>query len=155
MSQFNEGAGVSQLNEIPDGAAALDGLYWRAEILQAVYWMDGEGLASEVAPVALAAFLVADQASVARQLAQLAADGYLQVVDGPRYRLTPLGRTEGGRSFRDEFADFMRGKPAHAECGPGCWCKDPNHAGEPCPSTPAPPPAPPAPEPTPEAPRGR
>ena len=51
----------------------------------------------------------------------------------------------------DEFADFI--KPAHAECGPGCWCKDPNHAGEPCPSTPATPP--PAPEPTPEVPRGR
>ena len=142
---------MSQLNPTPDGAAALDGLYWRAEILQALYWMDGEGLASEVAPTALAEFLMADQATVARQLAHLAADGYLQVVDGPRYRLSPLGRTEGGRSFRDEFADFI--KPAHAECGPGCWCKDPNHAGQPCPSTPAVPP--PAPEPTPEVPRGR
>ena len=82
----------------------------------------------------------------------LTADGYLERLPNSEYRLTALGRTEGGRSFHDEFADLI--KPAHAECGPGCWCKDPNHAGEPCPSRPAAPPAP-APEPTPEVPHGR
>jgi hypothetical protein len=136
---------VSRAGEAPDGAEALDALYWRAEILQALYWMQGEGLAAEVAPVALAEFLVADPATVAGRLERLAADGYLEAT-GPRYRLSALGLVEGGRSFRDEFADYLR--PAHAACGPGCWCRDPRHAGEPCPSTPAP-------EPTPEAPRGR
>jgi hypothetical protein len=58
---------------------------------------------------------------------------------------------EGGRSFHDEFAELI--KPAHAECGPGCWCKDPKHAGEPCPSTPASPTQPGSPRP--ERPRGR
>jgi hypothetical protein len=131
---------------------ALDDLYWRAEILQALYWMDGEGLASEVTAARLAEFLMADESTMGRQLAQLTTNGYLEVLEGAAYRLTTLGRTEGARSFQDEFADYI--KPAHAECGPACWCKDPNHAGEPCPSTLPVPPAP-APEPTPEAPRGR
>ena len=143
---------MSQLGGTPGGADALDELFWRAEILQAMYWMQGEELATEVSPAGLAEFLVADRATVADQLEWLANDGYLEVRDGPRYRLSPLGRVEGGRSFQDEFADYI--KPAHAECGPGCWCKDPNHAGEPCPGAPDPTPAP-APEPTAEAPRAR
>ncbi len=35
-------------------ADALDALYWRAEILQALYWMRGEGLADAVAPASRA-----------------------------------------------------------------------------------------------------
>jgi hypothetical protein len=119
-----------------DSGAALDGLYWRAEILQAMYWMRGEGLADDVTPVALAEFLVAEPRVVLEQCAELVSEGFLDVWDGPRYRLTELGMAEGGRSFQDEFADYIH--PAHAECGPGCWCKDPKHAGEPCPSTPTP-----------------
>jgi hypothetical protein len=131
-----------------DGTSAVDSLYWRAEILQAMYWMRGEGLAQDVSPSALAEFLVAEPGVIERECTNLVADGFLWMasVDGPRYRLTPLGVAEGGRSFHDEFADLM--KPAHAECGPGCWCKDPKHAGEPCPNTPRP-----APVPVPERPR--
>lgn len=124
----------------PHGSEALEELAWRAEILQAMYWMHGEGLAIEVQPAALAGFLAADPAAVARHMRQLAADGFLEAVARPgepavvphRYRLTPLGLAEGGRSFRDEFADLTR--PAHGACAPGCWCHDPRHAGEPCPS---------------------
>lgn len=133
-----------------DGGAALDGLYWRAEILQAMYWMRGEGLADDVTPPALAQFLVADPGVVLRQCAELVSEGFLEVWDGPRYRLTELGTTEGGRSFQDEFADYIH--PAHAECGADCWCKDPKHAGEPCPSTPTRSPATPSPS-RPEKPR--
>ena len=122
---------MSDASKTPGGAEALDDLYWRAEILQALYWMGGEGLANEIAPAPLAAFLVVDEARMRERLAVLVGDGYLEVLDGPRYRLSALGQAEGGRSFQDEFADFI--KPAHAECGPGCWCKDPKHAGEPCP----------------------
>lgn len=136
-----------------DGREALDELYWRAEILQALYWMRGEGLAGDVDPGRLAEFLAADAPTVADQMERLAGEGYLEVAGGhwPRatgteavagrhgpwpvaYRLTALGVAEGGRSFHDEFDDYIR--PAHAECGPGCWCKDPKHAGEPCPNEP-------------------
>ncbi|MBI2323213.1 MAG: hypothetical protein HYU88_14240 [Chloroflexi bacterium] len=126
----------------PNGREALEELSWRAEILQAMYWMHGEGLADEVRPAALADFLATDSDTVARHMRQLAADGYLEAVASlgepavarSHYRLTPLGLAEGGRSFRDEFADLTR--PAHGACAPGCWCDDPSHAGEPCPSHP-------------------
>lgn len=126
------------------GAEALDDLFWRAEILQAMFWMRGEGIATEVAPAELAAFLQAKQAGVEAQMHRLAADGYLEVCHGakPGYRLTSLGVAEGGRSFRDEFDGLTR--PAHGECGPGCWCRDPDHTGEPCPNQPVPDPSPPA-----------
>ncbi len=133
-----------------DGHHALDLLYWRAEILQAMYWMRGEGLATDVEARRLAEFLGADAATVQRHLRQLAIDGYVEVieetgdVDGASaarsdghplptvYRLTSFGLAEGKRSFDDEFADYIH--QAHGECGRGCWCKDPAHAGEPCPN---------------------
>ena len=139
-----------------NGAEALDELYWTAEILQALYWMRGEDLAQEVTPAALGDFLVADGAIVIEQMGRLAAEGYLEpTTDGctgarvpgvpgegaicphTAYRLTELGVAEGGRSFRDEFEGLM--KQAHGECGPRCWCKDPDRAGEPCPSHEEPP----------------
>jgi hypothetical protein len=126
-----------------DGRTALDALFWRAEILQAMYWMRGEGIANRFAPAQLADFLVASCDVVACQLRDLEIDGYL-TSDETGYELTPLGVAEGGRSFQDEFGDLTR--PAHYECGPGCWCQDPEHIGEPCPSHPVPDP-PPTPEP--------
>ena len=115
---------------------ALDSLYWRAEILQALYWMRGEGLAEEIEPPALAEFLVADAVTVSHQLERLAIDGYLETVEGAAvcFRLTELGAAEGARSFRDEFAELTR--PTHGECSSDCICHDPAHAGEPCPSHP-------------------
>ncbi len=64
-----------------DGREALDALYWRSEILQALYWMRGEVLASEVEPAALAQFLVAGADVVARQMQRLVAEGYLEPAD--------------------------------------------------------------------------
>ena len=115
----------------PDGNTALDELYWRQEILQAMYWMRGEGLAAEVDPTGLAAFLAVDPVTIAQHMLRLHDEGYIEA-RGTAYRMSPLGLEEGGRSFSDEFADYIR--PAHAECGKGCWCKDPKHAGEPCPN---------------------
>jgi hypothetical protein len=129
------------------GSEALDELYWRAEILQALYWMRGEGLGTEIAPARLADFLGAAPGEIDQLLARLATDGYLEAARGDSgvsgssahahgppaaYRLTPLGVQEGGRSFHDEFADYLR--QPHGECGANCWCKDPKHAGEPCPN---------------------
>jgi hypothetical protein len=119
------------------GQEALEGLYWRGEILQALYWMRGEGLAEDVDAGSLATFLVADATVIARQMARLAAEGYLEEAGSPgapRYRLTDRGAAEGGRSFHDEFAGLMH--RGHGECSDDCWCHDPAHAGEPCPSHP-------------------
>lgn len=118
-----------------DKSEAVDALFWRAEILQALYWMRGEGLASEAGPQDLAGFLAADPVTIARELGRLAIEGFLDVElsreNDPRYRLSPTGVEEGGRAFHDEFADVTH--PAHWECCEDCWCHDPDHAGEPCP----------------------
>ena len=122
------------------GREALDGLYWRDEILQALYWMRGEGLAEVVTPTTLAAFLAADLVPLRDHLERLADEGFVErtaaSADDQRraYRLSPLGAEEGSRSFHDEFADLTR--PTHGECTPDCRCHDTEHAGEPCPSHP-------------------
>jgi hypothetical protein len=133
------------MTAVSDGKAALDALYWRAEILQAMFWMRGEGIDSDVEPRRLAEFLGVHADEVDAQIRALAASGYLRecALSPLRYELTDLGVAEGGRSFQDEFADLTH--TAHYECAPGCWCHDPDHIGEPCPSTPAPKPAEPAP----------
>jgi hypothetical protein len=128
-----------------EGHDALDDLFWRAEILQAMYWMRGEGLAEDVEADALARFLAADPAVIAEQLVRLERDGYLEAVAIVRYRLTALGAAEGGRSFADEFEGLTH--QAHYECAPGCWCQDPDHAEDPCPSHPEHPEVPPPDEP--------
>ena len=133
---------MSELALLPTGPAAepgreaVDELFWRVEILQALYWMRGEGLAEEVGATELAAFLVAEPGVVCAQLERLAAGGYLAPGDRvrDRYRLTPLGLSEGARSFQDEFGVLTR--PGHGECGPGCWCQDPRHAADACPNRP-------------------
>ncbi len=134
------------MTTVSNGQAALDALYWRAEILQAMFWMRGEGLATDVDPLRLGEFLAVDLADVQSQMRQLAADGYLtESARSPlRYALTASGVAEGGRSFQDEFAELTHA--AHYECAPGCWCHDPDHVGEPCPSTPIPKPTEPAPD---------
>jgi hypothetical protein len=110
-----------------------DDLFWQDEILQAMYWMAGEGLADSTDSAELARLLVAPRRTIAAQLRRLVRRGYLACVPGQRYRyrLTESGRQEGGRSFADEFAELT--KPGHGECKPGCWCHDPARAGEPCP----------------------
>ena len=132
-----------------DGAAALEALFWRDEILQALYWLQGERLADAVDAERMAELLVADLAIVKSELGRLAEGGYLEVVPGPtpgaapRFRLTEIGRIEGARSFQDEFGGLTR--QAHGECGPDCWCNDPRRIGEPCPAS-EPPREPPGPK---------
>jgi hypothetical protein len=120
-----------------EGAAALDALFWRDEILQALYWLQGEGLADGTDAAGLARLLVGDEAVIAQELQRLTAGGYLAHLPGPpaRYRLTEMGRLDGGRRFADEFDGLTQ--QAHGECAPGCWCQDPKHAADPCPSHPA------------------
>src|SRR5215210_3757912 len=92
-----------------DGAAALEALYWRDEILQALYWLQGERLDDAMNAERLAQLLVADLAIVRTELDRLAEGGYLEELPGSSpytahtYPLTEIGRIEGARSFQDEF----------------------------------------------------
>jgi hypothetical protein len=108
---------------------SLDALLCRDDILQAMYWMRGEGFGETHTLPSLAGFLVVDEPFLKRQLAVLVEAGLLVLHDGA-YSLTGDGVREGGRRFHDEFADLQ--KTAHGECGPDCpYCK--GIRGEDCP----------------------
>ena len=114
-----------------DQDRAFQDIYWRDEILQLMYWLNGEQLLPEVAPDDLRRFLEGDPGSLRERLAQLAQDGYLEPTsgEGGRYRLSALGVAEGRRRFVDEFAPFL-GRASHGECGdPACEC---HTSGEAC-----------------------
>jgi hypothetical protein len=98
-------------------------LFWRDELLQLLYWLQGEGFADLATVVGLAGFLQADPGVVDECLTELTEDGYVETVAAygqVRYRLTDLGRREGGRRFREEFAHLQ--KAGHFECSPDCIC---------------------------------
>lgn len=99
---------------------ALRQLFWRDEILQVMFWIQGEGLGDEVTPRMLERFLGVDAAVAATYLDRLVEDGFLEDADEGRYRLSERGRADGGRIFAEEFAELTR--PGHGECGADCWC---------------------------------
>lgn len=106
-------------------------LYWRDEILQVMYWMQGEGFGTEVSVEDLKKFLSAGDEILEENLGHLKSAGFVESAGGGRFRLTAAGRNEGGRRFADEFEEMM--KPGHYECSdPDCDCHDPETAGEPC-----------------------
>ena len=93
----------------------------RDDVLQAMYWMRGEGFGEEADVQMLQSFLVVDEALLREQLEILNEEGYLDE-SGGRYRLSGLGVKEGGRRFADEFSGLQG--TAHGDCGPECpTCK--------------------------------
>ncbi len=111
--------------------SALDALFWRDEILQVIYWMRGEELGEAVRAQDLQVFLAADLKTIQFHLEQAVVDGYLKkrpdtatmtdaIAHAVRYSLTDMGRKEGGRRFRDEFAGMQ--KSGHGECSADCIC---------------------------------
>lgn len=108
------------------GEETLDAIRWRDEMLQALYWLRGQGLALEVTPASLVSFLQQEETVIASGLQQLAADGYVELLVAAggqeSYRLTSFGLEEGRRRFVDDFAPML-GKHGHGECNdPDCDC---------------------------------
>ncbi len=99
----------------------LERLRVRDEVLQAMYWMESEGLDDGPTAETLARFLAVPAPTLAPYLASFAGDGHLEPA-GAGYRLTTFGRDMGKRTFAEEFADVTR--PTHGECDEDCWCHD-------------------------------
>lgn len=99
----------------------LEILRVRDELLQAMYWMRSEGLASEPSTEELARFLSVPPEMLAPYLERFAADGHLEHTS-EGWRLSAEGEGIGKRMFADEFADLTR--PGHGECDDDCWCHD-------------------------------
>lgn len=105
----------------------------RDEVLQLLFWFEGEGFRSEATLGGLGRFLNRPSSELESVLADLVELGWVARRDGeggPDYRLTEAGRSEGGRRFADEFAGLTG--QAHGECSdPDCDCHtDPEAALE-------------------------
>lgn len=112
---------------------SLEELRARDEVLQAMYWMLGEGIAHEVDAAYIARFLALPERDIADAVGVLARERLvLRGGASGQYRLSDDGIREGGRRFHDEFRDLT--KQPHGECAPGCWCHKPEGEGKPCPS---------------------
>ena len=105
----------------------VEDLKRRDEILQVMFWLQGEGLGPDVTSADLLRF-VDDVGAVEIAVARLVEDSYVEPsaheggAGSARYRLTPFGLEEGRRRFLDEFEPYLA-RHAHGECGAAdCSC---------------------------------
>ncbi len=96
-------------------------LYWRDEILQLLFWIEGEGFGQQVEVVMLERFLGLDAETARALLQHLSEEGLLDRSGLEGYQLSERGRGEAARIFSQEFAGLTQ--PAHGACGPECWCR--------------------------------
>ena len=92
------------------------------ELLELLYWLEGEGFAGSATLDGMMRFLSQPAHEVRDTLDRLAQRGDV-VVDEPsgEYRLTEIGRREAARRFAEEFASLLR--QGHGECNdPACEC---------------------------------
>lgn len=93
----------------------------RDEVLELLYWLEGEGIPGAATLTAMARFLARPDREVEEVLAQLLARGDIDAAGDAEYRLTETGRREAARRFAEEFAG-MTGQ-GHGECNdPTCDC---------------------------------
>ncbi len=106
----------------------VDDLALRDEIMQVLFWMQGEGLGEEADAQGLIVWLAADSKRLDPVLAWMCEDGWIEpgTRDGA-FRLTAAGLSEGGRRFTESFADAGLGVQGHGECAPGCDCLEHGH----------------------------
>ena len=110
---------------------AVDALFWREEILQVLYWMEGEGLENAVPFTRLLSLLNTTNENLLFHLQKNIEEGYLlnkdlQLNETSSLKLTPAGKKEAGGIFRNAFEGMQKG--GHGECGPDCeFCY---HEGE-------------------------
>lgn len=103
----------------------------RDEVLELLYWTEGEGFAGAATLEAIARFLTHEPAAVQRTLLDLIERGDVVFLAATReYRLTETGRREAARRFAAEFAPMLN--QGHGECNdPNCDChSDPKAAAE-------------------------
>ncbi len=101
----------------------------RDEMLELLFWFEGEGLGSSATVPAMTRFLVQPEETVRITVADLVNRGFVVEAAGDpaEYLLTEIGRQEAGRRFADEFSDLLG--QGHGECNdPTCDCHD-NPAG--------------------------
>ncbi len=94
----------------------------RDEVLELLYWLEGEGIPGSATLVGMARFLTYSEDEVLKTLDHLVDRGYAVRDDATgEYRLTAIGHREGGRRFAESFAGLT--DQGHGECSdPDCDC---------------------------------
>lgn len=94
----------------------------RDEVLEMLYWIEGEGFSGASTLDAIARFLTHNRDDVARTLDDLVArDDTTHDAETGEYRLTNTGRKEAARRFAEEFSPML--SQGHGECSdPNCDC---------------------------------
>jgi hypothetical protein len=108
----------------------LEVLRIRDEMLQAMYWMHSEMIATTPTALELSRFLAVPEGVLSPYLERFVADGLLESDSAGSYWLSALGMESGKRTFADEMADLTR--PTHGECDEDCWCHDSPEAAAEC-----------------------
>ncbi len=108
----------------------LEVLRIRDEMLQAMYWMHSEAIATAPTATELSRFLAVPQGVLIAYLERFVSDGLLESNELGAYWLSPTGMETGKRTFADEMADLTR--PTHGECDEDCWCHDSPEAAAEC-----------------------
>ena len=116
------------MSQIED--SSLRALFWKDEILQILYWMDGEGLGTSVSVKQLLPLLNTNKDNLVYHLQKLVHDGLLEsqtakVDRNSTVTLSANAKREAGRRFADAFQGYQ--KAGHGECGPDCeFCYGPD-----------------------------
>lgn len=93
------------------------------ELLELLYWFEGEGFTGSATLEGIARFTTIELAVVQQTLGRLLARGDIrpEPAGGSEYRLTATGRHEAARRFAAEFAPLL--SQGHGECNdPNCDC---------------------------------
>ena len=107
---------------------ALDALFWKEEILQVLYWMEGEELAEAVPFNRLVVLLNTSLENLLEHLIKNEEAGLIitkpdELNKTGTVTLTAAGKKEAGLIFRNAFEGMQ--KAGHGECGPDCeFCYD-------------------------------
>lgn len=102
----------------------------RDEVLELLYWLEGEGIPGASTLAGMARFLARPTPEVHEVLTQLLQRGDIEAAGDTEFRLTATGRHEARRRFAEQFAG-MTGQ-GHGECNdPTCDChSNPDGAAE-------------------------
>jgi hypothetical protein len=93
----------------------------RDEVLELLFWLEGEGFAEHATLAGMMRFLAFPEREVNAAVARLVARGDVVERDGGGFRLSAEGRSEAARRFADDFASLLR--RGHGECNdPTCDC---------------------------------
>lgn len=93
----------------------------RDEVLELLYWLEGERLRGAANLEAMTRFLSHPQEEVATTLAELVTRGQVRTTGDGEYRLTEDGRHDAARRFGEDFASLL--SQGHGECNdPDCEC---------------------------------